>query len=152
MPAAQTLLRAPRDDRVAEAQPPSGEKMPNPYRKFIGIAELTFPYDHGKPTEPQQPRPVSSVANTIAEKLRGPVFLIGLRNVCITASRMLVPKAAVHKDDFLAACENQIWVTRKFTTMEPKTVAQLVSEASNKQFRFGILRPDPAHILAAPCL
>lgn len=65
---------------------------------------------------------------------------------------MSVPEAAVDEDDGFVFGKNNIRLTRKCAVqraVDCKSVTHAVEHGTDNQFRFGILRPDPAHVPAA---
>ena len=54
---------------------------------------------------------------------------------------MSVPKASVHDHRFLQLWEDQVWSSRQVSAMEAKTVPQTVGQATNNEFRLGVLVP-----------
>jgi hypothetical protein len=84
---------------------PSAQEISDPALQCGGITELAFPKDQCPPTEMFQSTKAFPVSFDVPRKFRCPVALPAARHLAFWAPLMLVPKAAVHKDDFLPAAE-----------------------------------------------
>jgi hypothetical protein len=48
---------------------------------------------------------------------------------------MLVPKAAMHENDFAPSDKDEVWPSRQVAAVKPEAVAQFVCHAPDKNFR-----------------
>jgi hypothetical protein len=62
-----------------------------------------------------------------------------------------VPKTAVDKNDLTSAREYQIRVSGQVSRMQAIAKTHPVNKVPDCEFRFRVLRPNPAHPLAALC-
>jgi hypothetical protein len=90
----------------------------------------------------------------VSSELWEPVVTIGLRHPGDLAIRVivLVPKAPVNKDDFMARWKDQVRRPRQVLSMQPITKAHRMSEAPNYHFRLHALGPNIGHDLASALL
>ena len=65
---------------------------------------------------------------------------------------MLVPKAAMQENDFLASREHKIGLSRQILPVQPETVSHPVKHPPQGKFRRRVFRPDLPHIVAAALL
>jgi hypothetical protein len=60
-----------------------------------------------------------------------------------------VPETAVNKDDFLAACKDEIGFSRYEPTVQSVAVTKPMSQLPDRNLRPGVFRADERHPLAA---
>ncbi len=60
-----------------------------------------------------------------------------------------MPEAAVHKNDFAAAGENQVRPSRQAFPLQPEPIAERMNDRTDANFRLGPATADGAHIGAA---
>jgi hypothetical protein len=70
------------------------------------IPRLALPHNENVPSLRFESVAHSAIAHAIAGELRFPILLSAMRLLLAEATIMLVPKAAVNEDQFLASDEN----------------------------------------------
>lgn len=65
------------------------------------------------------------------------------------ASAVLMPEAAMHKDDLAAGRENQIGPAREIMPVQSVAIPQAMHEPAHEHFRFHPRAADSTHIRAA---
>src|SRR5579884_3376068 len=63
-----------------------------------------------------------------------------------TASRVLMPKTTVHKDDFLTRTEHQIRPTRQIIYVQSVTITEAMNRPPHSHLRFHTGAADPTHV------
>lgn len=97
---------APGNVIAAERSALSAQVRPNPVFHFLGITKLTLPENQSSPTEELQRANVFPVSLDIVREFRCPIGFPASRHPALATPLMLVPKAAMHKDDFLPAAKH----------------------------------------------
>jgi hypothetical protein len=114
--------------------------------QFLGIIKLTLPENQGSPTEELQRANVFPVSLDIARKFRHPIGFPASRHPALATPLMLVPKAAVHKDDFLPAVKHEIRLPRKVFRVQSIPVPQRMNQPAHQHLRPRVLAANTAHI------
>jgi hypothetical protein len=83
-----------------------GKKSIEPAQKLGSLFGLTLPNDQYPPSEYSQLSLRAVVSPSILRKFTSPEGTIRLRLVCVAASGVLMPKAAMYEYDFLKTGEH----------------------------------------------
>ncbi len=70
--------------------------------------------------------------------------------MAVNALFMLMPKAAMNKNDFAHAWENQVRFTRKITAVEAETESKTVNKRTNQQFWSCVAAANSPHVFGTP--
>jgi len=127
------------------------QEAAEPGGQLQGVFGLAFPDNECFPTEFRNKPKADCVAFFVLFQLWNPVALIRFWNPCDPASgiRVLMPKASVNKNDFLAARKDDVWVTRETFAVEAVSVSGLEQQATNFELRRHAFTPNSPHVLAA---
>jgi hypothetical protein len=93
----------------------------------------------------------SRIPLAILIDLRRPELLIAFCTAATTFAAMAMPEAAVNEDNLSPARKNQVRRTRQVSSMKTKPIPLPVRNASDNEFRLGMLAPDSAHIPRPLC-
>ena len=118
------------------------------------IFELALPDGEDVPARVLQQAALLGVAVPRPGAFGFPELGVGLGGVLPHPTVVEVPEATVDEDDFVAAGEDQVRVTRETSAaggaVQPVAVALGVKQSSDQQFGLGVLAADPGHVPAAP--
>ena len=113
------------------------------------VADFAFPdHEHGPAHSPQL-RTVGLVALLVPVQLRLPILKAGTRDSSGTATRVQVPKAAVHENHFPLGRKYNVGASRQIGSMKPVAETTAMQKASDLTLRLGVLALDAPHILAS---
>ena len=115
------------------------------------VRSLAFPNHKATPPRRLERGLRSLVAFDVAGKLRKPITEAALWLARKLATRMLMPKAAMHLNDLSVAREHEVRSSRKVLPVKPEAEAQGVHGSSNDQFRLGVPLANAPHVGAALC-
>ena len=113
--------------------------------------DLALPYHKNVPSQLAKPRPMLDVARRIPFQLRQPVCSIGFGPTDDSAARvvMLMPETAMHENHLPSRREDEVWLARQVSTVQPVPVAHRMQEAPHGHFGLHSLGPDARHDLAS---
>ena len=109
--------------------------------EFVGLG-LAFPDDQYSPTEFPELSHYCLIAGCVPLQFRQPVFLATGRNPVAAFAAMLVPEAAMDKDNLAPPREYQVGFAGQILAMQSEAIAERVSESANNHFRLGVFRMD----------
>jgi hypothetical protein len=89
------------------------------------------------------------VANRIRGPLDTPEFGIGCGHDPTVTAFVHMPETAVNLDDFLPACQNNVWLSRQVFPMTAVTESHPVHEGAHYPLGGGIFAFDRRHVSAA---
>lgn len=130
-----------------------GQELQEPLSQCFGLLRLAFPDREDAPSNRFQAFSRLAVTLRSAGQLRRPIGCIraGYLRISATGFRMLVPEAAVHKDNRPVLWQHNIGITGQVTAMEPETVAGGMQNPANGQLGGSVFCPYRTHDPAA-CL
>jgi len=85
------------------------------------------------------------ISSLVPAKLGLPEFRSRLGHSPIAATRVVVPKATMHKDCYLVLRQHNVGVSGKIAAMKTKAKPHLVQSRSHDPFGLGALGLDPRH-------
>lgn len=115
-----------------------------------GVQYLALPKYKYLPSEFSQQRYVGLISLDISFEFWSPITLPGFRQSSFATEGMLMPKAAVDKDDALTATEDKIRFTRKVLDVQSIAIPKTVCDTPYQHLRLGIFARDASHVLRAP--
>lgn len=122
----------------------AAQKSLNP-RQEIRFFQLTLPEREHAPPAFLKRGDVSPVPLYVAIQLLCPVSIIRGWPCGVRAARMLMPEASMHEDCGASAGENYVRIAGQVFPVQPVTIARLMQESPDFNFRLRALRLDGAH-------
>ena len=113
------------------------------------IADLALPKYEDLPAGRNESFHVFLVSLHVASEFWNPIFGPRTRKPTFPAFSMLMPKAAMNKNGPFQSSKHDIRFARKILGVEPVAEAERVQKLTDGDFRLGVLRFDPAHVLGA---
>lgn len=107
--------------------------------------DFAFPYDYNPPSQRLQILQVFDVAFRVLSEPLLPKLHVRRRGRAFSASRVPVPKAAVHEYHGLALGHDYVRPSREILPVQPESETMPVQPRPNRLLRFGILGGDSRH-------
>jgi hypothetical protein len=86
--------------------------------QFVALFQLALPYNKHAPTELSKRTDDNPIALHVASQFTSPKFCSGLRHHSITAARVLMPEASVHKNGESPSRQYDIGATWQFPSTQ----------------------------------
>ena len=113
------------------------------------LGKFAFPDYNHPPSRFFQFSMLLPVTRHIPLELRRPELHVGLRHCGYFATLVTMPEAAVNEDDRVPLGQHDVWMSGQFGGMEAVAESQGMQMAAHKHLRLRVLRPNPAHRVAA---
>lgn len=104
--------RAPRDSRDTCKHSLIAKEAGKFSGQLCLVLEVALPNNERAPTQLPEPAPIRTVALAIPLEFRNPVLLPSARYPSFYATRVLMPEAAVNKDDLVTRRKNDVGFPR----------------------------------------
>ena len=118
---------------------------PNPLVKAPDVARVTLPHYLNTPSSRRKLPSMPLVSSDIGCELGGPVIATRLRTRRQLAARMLMPEAAVNKDDEPMPWQHDVRLSGQIASMQPKPKSSRMKRSANNQLWLCPRRPNAGH-------
>jgi hypothetical protein len=123
------------------------QKTRDSFAKPCSVARLALPQHKIFPSKLPEPFLIFPVSGPSSRKFGEPITKIALRCAPKSAPTVLVPKAAVYKDNFPLLGKYQIWTPRKFLYMQTESHFEISRDSTHGDFRACICGAYRSHVL-----
>lgn len=126
-----------------------GEDTPQPVSKLISIKGLTLPKAYNVIAHFLQVERIPFITSDVTLYFFPPILLVGCQHAALLAAWMVVPEAAMYKDNKVISGQNNVWSPRQALLVQPEPIAHYVQHRAYPFLRMRVLALDTAHDLAA---
>jgi hypothetical protein len=117
--------------------------------QLIDIRQFAFPNYKRPPTQRLCLRQDAQISRNILRQLGAPKRAPGLRQASLSASRVVMPEAAMDENHLFTRTKNEVRSARQTRSMQPKSKSHAMYQAPHFHLDLGMLRAHSRHLTTA---